>query len=71
MEERWFQIGDAPPVTEGDMTLTVAQLLAPRLEKLGAEVFLTRSRPAPATSLLIGQLGTAATESLVDQGIPG
>ena len=42
MEERWFQIGEAPPVTEGDMTLTVAQLLAPRLEKLGAEVFLTR-----------------------------
>jgi N-acetylmuramoyl-L-alanine amidase len=71
MEERWFQIGDAPPVTEGDMTLTVAQLLAPRLEKLGAEVFLTRGRPTPATSLLIGQLGTAAAESLVDQGIPG
>ena len=70
MEERWFQIGDALPVTEGDMTLTVAQLLAPRLEELGAEVFLTRSKPVPATSLLIGQLGTAATESLVDQGIP-
>ena len=69
MEERWFQIGDALPVTEGDMTLTVAQLLAPRLEELGAEV-LTRSKPVPATSLLIGQLGTAATESLVDQGIP-
>jgi N-acetylmuramoyl-L-alanine amidase len=69
MEERWFQIGDAPPVTEGDMTLKVAELLAPRLEKLGAEVFLTRSRPAPATSLLIGQLGTAAAESLADSGI--
>ena len=53
------------------MTLNVAQLLAPRLEKLGAEVFLTRSRPAPATSLLVGQLGTTAAESLVDQGIPG
>ncbi len=71
MEQRWFQIGDGPAVTEGDMTLTVAQLLAPRLEKLGAEVFLTRNKPAPATSLLIGQLGTAAAESLVDQGIPG
>ena len=71
MEERWFQLGDAPPVTEGDMTLTVAQHLASRLEKLGAEVFLTRSRSAPATPLLIGQLGTAATESLVNQAIPG
>ena len=70
MEERWFQMGAAPPVTEGDMTLTVAQLLAPRLEKLGAEVYLTRSRPTPATSLLIGQLGTAAAESLFDQGNP-
>ena len=29
MEERWFKIGDAPPVQEGDMTLRVARLLAP------------------------------------------
>ena len=53
------------------MTLKVAQLLTSRLERLGAEVFLTRSRQAPATSLLIGQLGTATAESLVEQGIRG
>ena len=40
MEERWFKIDDAPPVQEGDMTLRVARLLAPRLESLGAKVSL-------------------------------
>ena len=47
MEERWFQIGNTTPVTEGDMTLKVAKLLVPRLTALGAEVFLTRSKPGP------------------------
>jgi N-acetylmuramoyl-L-alanine amidase len=70
MEERWFQIGDSPPVTEGDMTLAVARLLAPRLRKLGAEVFLTRDTPAPATSLSVDQLKVVAAESLADRGIP-
>ncbi|MFV1995936.1 MAG: hypothetical protein ACC661_10915, partial [Verrucomicrobiales bacterium] len=31
IEERWFQIGDTPPVEEGRMTLAVAELLAPKL----------------------------------------
>jgi N-acetylmuramoyl-L-alanine amidase len=70
MEERWFQIGDSPPVMEGDMTLTVAQILGPRLEALGAEVFLTRGKPAPATSLTVGQLENLAAESLADRGLP-
>jgi hypothetical protein len=70
MEERWFQIGDSPPVMEGDMTLTVAELLAPRLEELGAEVFLTRGRPAPATSLVPDQLANTAAASLAEKGVP-
>ncbi len=69
MEQRWFQIGDSLPVTEGDMTLTVARLLTPRLEKLGAEVFLTRDQAAPATSLAIDQLTNLAAESLAENGI--
>ena len=68
MEERWFQIGDSPPVTEGDMTLAVAELLAPRLESLGAQVFLTREKPAPSTSLSPAQLQDAAIASLADKG---
>ncbi|HYY35923.1 MAG TPA: hypothetical protein VE867_06085, partial [Candidatus Binatia bacterium] len=31
MEERWFQVGNTQPVQEGDLTLKVARLLAPRL----------------------------------------
>ena len=70
MEERWFQIDDSPPVTEGDMTLAVAEILAPRLEGLGAQVFLTRGKPVPSTSLIPGQLGNAAIASLSDKGAP-
>lgn len=47
LEERWFQIGDNLPVMEGEMTLLVAQLIKPRLESLGAEVYLTREENAP------------------------
>lgn len=49
MEERWFKIGDAPPVEEGEMTLRVARLLAPRLEALGAKVSLVRATEKPIT----------------------
>ena len=49
IEGRWFQIGDAKPVTEGDMTLQVAKILKPQLEELGAKVSLVRSTPEPIT----------------------
>jgi N-acetylmuramoyl-L-alanine amidase len=68
MEERWFQIGASLPVTEGDMTLIVAKLLAARLESLGAEVFLTRRRSAPSTSLSPNQLEKAAAAALAEKG---
>ena len=68
MEERWFQIGDFPPVTEGDMTLAVAQLLAPRLQELGAEVYFTHAKPAPSTLLGPRRLEEVAIASLADKG---
>lgn len=49
MEERWFQVGDAKPVTEGDLTLKVALLLKPRLERLGAKVSMVRGSTDPLT----------------------
>lgn len=49
MEERWFQVGDSKPIQEGDMTLVVAQLVAPKLRKLGATVSLLREKLAPVT----------------------
>ncbi len=70
MEERWFQIGNTTPVTEGDMTLKVAKLLVPRLTALGAEVFLTRSKPGPVTSARPSQFRNAAVESLQQKNDP-
>ncbi len=49
MEERWFQVDDSPPVQEGDMTLRVTQILAARLQELGARVTLVRDKLEPVT----------------------
>ncbi len=67
MEERWFQIGNSKPVTEGDMTLLVAKLIADKLEKWGAQVYLTRSKASPVTSLRPSGLKKAAVASLQDK----
>jgi N-acetylmuramoyl-L-alanine amidase len=69
MEERWFQIGDSIPVTEGDLTLRVAQILAPRLQSLGAKVTLVRSAPGPVTTVRPEELKIQAEASLRDRGI--
>jgi hypothetical protein len=69
MEERWFQIGDSMPVKEGDLTLRVAQILAPRLENLGAKVTLVRSAPGPVTASRPDQLSAQAMDSLRDRGV--
>ncbi len=68
MEERWFQIGNTLPVTEGDMTLRVAKLLAPQLSALGAEVSLVRSAPGPTTPERPENLRDAARADLLFQG---
>ena len=70
MEERWFRIGNSQPVTEGDMTLLVAKLIATRLQSLGAQVYLTRAKPSPVTPLRPGGLKKAAAASLADKGTP-
>ena len=49
MEERWFKVGDAPPVKEGEMTLLVAKMLAPKLRALGAQVSFVRNKTEPVT----------------------
>ena len=69
MEERWFQVGSSVPVTEGDLTLRVAQILAPRLRKLGAEVTLVRSAPGPVTDARPTELHVEAEASLRDRGV--
>jgi hypothetical protein len=69
IEERWFQIGSSMPVTEGDLTLRVAQLLAPRLRELGAKVVFVRSKPGPVTNLRPAGLKAQAIASLLDRGV--
>jgi N-acetylmuramoyl-L-alanine amidase len=69
LEERWFQIGSSLPVTEGDLTLRVAQLLAPRLQELGADVLWVRTKPEPVTSWRPAELKDQAIASLLDRGI--
>ncbi len=49
VEERWFQIDDAPPVMEGEMALRTARHLAGRLSGLGAKVVLVREKNEPVT----------------------
>jgi len=69
MEERWFQMGSSIPVTEGDLTLRVAQILAPRLRSLGAEVAFVRSAPGPVTDARPTELHVEAEASLRDRGV--
>ena len=68
MEERWFQVGDSKPVQEGDMTLLVAKILAPQLEKLGATVSLVRDKAAPATDKRPEDLREEAKKILLRAG---
>jgi hypothetical protein len=69
MEERWFQIGNSEPVTEGDLTLQTAKHLAPLLQQLGANVVFVRSRPGPITSLRPDDLHSEARASLKSRGV--
>jgi len=69
MEERWFQIGESRPVTEGDMTLRVARMLVPKLKALGAEVSLVRDSAEPVTRDRPESLHDAARAELALEGI--
>lgn len=70
MEERWFQVGDSKPITEGDMTLLVAKILAPKLRALGAKVSLVRDKTAPATTKRPDDLESVSKKILLRAGDP-
>ena len=69
MEERWFQIGNDTPVTEGDMTLRVALLIKQQLEALGSTVLLTRNNSDPVTSKRPSDFVNEARKQLMSWGI--
>jgi N-acetylmuramoyl-L-alanine amidase len=70
MEERWFQVGSSAPVQEGDLTLRVARLLAPRLRELGAKVFLIRNSNEPVTVKRPDDFQELARKILIKNGVP-
>src|SRR5438132_2941495 len=70
MEERWFQVGDTKPVTEGDLTLRVSRMLASRLRKLGATVLFVRNSTQPITSKRPGDFKELARKILIKNGLP-
>ena len=47
LEGRWFQIGENPPVKEGEMNLLTGQIIKEQLIKLGAKVYLIRGSNKP------------------------
>ncbi|RYD20265.1 MAG: hypothetical protein EOP88_15740 [Verrucomicrobiaceae bacterium] len=70
MEERWFVLGGGKPVCEGEMTLQVANLLKPRLERLGAVVSLVRTKLEPVTPVRPEALQTLAQDSAGPEDSP-
>jgi hypothetical protein len=70
MEERWFQVGNSPSVQEGDLTLRVARLLAPRLRELGAKVSFVRNSNEPITTKRPDDFRELARKILIKNGVP-
>ncbi|HKP04249.1 MAG TPA: hypothetical protein VJU77_12925 [Chthoniobacterales bacterium] len=69
MEERWFKSGDAAPVEEGEMTLRVAKMLAPKLRALGARVSFVRDKTEPVTPYRPKDFKATALAVLKAEGI--
>ena len=70
MEERWFQVDETTPVTEGDLTLRGSRLLAQRLQKLGAKVLFVRNSTQPITSKRPADFKELARRILIKNGVP-
>ena len=69
MEERSFARPGDKPVQEGDMTLRVAKLMAPKLQALGAEVQFARAKPEPISGFGVDSLEHEARKELDLLGI--
>jgi hypothetical protein len=70
MEERWFQVGNSRPVTEGDLTLKVARILARQLRRLGAKVSFVRNSSEPITPKRPEDFKELARKILIKNGVP-
>jgi hypothetical protein len=70
MEERWFQVGNSSPVTEGDMTLQVSRIVAQSLRQFGARVSFVRNNTEPVTPLRPDDFKELARTILIRNGVP-
>jgi hypothetical protein len=70
MEERWFQVGNSLPVTEGDLTLQVSRRVGARLQELGAKVSFVRKSTEPVTPLRPDDFRDLARKILIKNGVP-
>jgi len=66
MEERFFQVGDDPPVLEAHLTLLACRRAAAALEKAGATVLWTKRTEEPVTPLRPDDLRQTAIDVLKD-----
>ena len=69
MEERSFARPGDKPVQEGDMTLLVAKLMAPKLKALGADVQFARAKAEPISGFQVESLEHEARKELDLLGI--
>lgn len=67
LEERYFRIGNDPPVREWDLNYVTCRLIEKELEKLGAKVVWTKKSSSPITSLRPKDLWEEAFHSLIDE----
>src|SRR5438876_7507530 len=70
MEERWFQVGNSPPVKEGDLTLKVARIIAPQLRRLGAKISFVRNSNEPIAPKRPDDFKELARKILIKNGVP-
>ena len=67
LEERYFKIGDDPPVQEWDLNLLTCRLIEQLLKKEGAKVVWVKKNSSPETSLRPKNLWDEAFHSLVEE----
>lgn len=71
LEERRFVLTEgAPPVQEGNMTLTVAELLIDQLESLGASVTLLRDTNEPVNPFRVEDYFKYAEAKMKHESVP-
>ncbi len=69
MEERYLSFHPNEYIAEGEISLKVAQLLKPRLEALGAKVFMVRDATEPVTTARPADMRSVAETTLREHGI--